>query len=94
MLNRQNYNQTEGTVTAILIYNREFWNSLIKKIFTLPTVIAGRNSCLYILFDETHKKLEEFVQTAEAGAKEFHVFSKEQEQSMMSAWIKLGFMVS
>jgi hypothetical protein len=94
MLKRQDYNITKGTVIAILIYNREFWNSLINKFFALPTIIAEGASCLYILVSETHGKLEEFVLNAKAKTDDFHVFSVWQERTMTAEWTRLGLVVT
>jgi hypothetical protein len=49
---------------------------------------------LYVLVSDIDKKLESFIFTGKLEETEFHVFSKEQEEAMVSAWTHLRFEVT
>ena len=75
----------------ILLPNHDSWNSLNEKIITLPSIYIDRESCLYILIKDVNKELDDFILTGKTEEREFYVFSREREQSMISDWAQLGF---
>ena len=76
---------------AILLPNHDSWNSLSEKIIMLPSIYIDKASCLYVLIKDVNKELSDFILTGKTEKREFHVFSREREQSMVSDWAQLGF---
>lgn len=73
---------------------QEFWNTLPKKIYTLPLILSDGESCLYLLIQDVNKDLEDFILTGKAHTSEFHVLSAEQESALTDCWNRLGLTVT
>ena len=83
----------KGTVKAILPSEKDFWNTLNKNNSALPSILADGSSSLYILVSDIDEELEKYILTGKTEADELHVFSREEEQSLISKWKQLKLTV-
>ena len=60
----------------------------------IPVILVNDTRHLYLLVKDLHKDLEHFILTCRTDKDEFHVFTEEQEKSMLNAWRQHGFEVT